>query len=106
ATASDSSTPVANKSGIFFTMPFLEYTVDDFRKLSATNVEGFILFTNHAIRQMLRQKSAGRIVTITSSLTDPPIAGVNASLPMVAKGGLNAITKSLALEFAADNIRV
>lgn len=97
---------LVNNAGIFFTKPFLEYTVDDFRKLSATNVEGFILFTNHAIRQMLRQKSGGSIVTITSSLTDHPIAGVNASLPMVTKGGLNAITKSLALEFAADNIRV
>ncbi|MBB3541475.1 MULTISPECIES: SDR family oxidoreductase [unclassified Rhizobium] len=95
-----------NNAGIFFTKPFLEYTVDDFRQLSATNVEGFILFTNHAIRQMLRQKSGGSIVTITSSLTDHPIAGVKASLPMITKGGLNAITKSLALEFAADNIRV
>ncbi|KQV81962.1 SDR family oxidoreductase [Rhizobium sp. Root1220] len=97
---------LVNNAGVFLTKPFLDYTIDDFRRLSATNVEGFINFTNPAIRQMLRQTSGGSIVTITSSLTDHPIAGVTASLPMITKGGLNAITKSLALEYAADNIRV
>ncbi len=97
---------LVNNAGVFFTKPFLDYTIDDFRRLSATNIEGFVHFTKHAIRQMLRQKSGGSVVTITSSLTDHPIAGVMASLPMITKGGLNAITKSLALEFASDNIRV
>ncbi|MFP3547124.1 SDR family oxidoreductase [Rhizobium sp. SIMBA_035] len=97
---------LVNNAGVFFTKPFLEYTIEDFRRLCATNVDGFIHFTKHAIGQMLRQTSGGSIVTITSSLTDHPIAGVTASLPMITKGGLNAITKSLALEFAKDNIRV
>ncbi|ASP98446.1 SDR family oxidoreductase [Sinorhizobium meliloti] len=97
---------LVNNAGVFFTKPFLEYTIDDFRRLTATNVEGFIHFTKHAVRQMLRQRSGGSVVTITSSLTDHPIAAVKASLPMITKGGLNAITKSLALEFASDNIRV
>ncbi len=95
-----------NNAGVFVTKPFLEYTIDDFRRISATNVEGFIHFTKHAIKQMLRQESGGSIVTITSSLTDHPIAGVTASVPMITKGGLNAITRSLALEFAGNNIRV
>lgn len=97
---------LVNNAGIFVTKPFLDYTVDDFRRLSATNIEGFIHFTKHAVRQMLRQRSGGSIVTITSSLTDHPIKGVTASVPMITKGGLNAITKSLALEFATHNIRV
>lgn len=97
---------LVNNAGVFFTKPFLDYTIDDFHKLSATNVEGFIHFTKHAVRQMLRQKSGGSIVSITASLADHPIAGVTASLPMITKGGLNSITKSLALEFAMDNIRV
>jgi NAD(P)-dependent dehydrogenase (short-subunit alcohol dehydrogenase family) len=97
---------LVNNAGIFVTKPFLDYTVDDFRRLSATNIEGFIHFTKQAVRQMLRQRSGGSIVTITSSLTDHPIKVVTASVPMITKGGLNAITKSLALEFAADNIRV
>jgi NAD(P)-dependent dehydrogenase (short-subunit alcohol dehydrogenase family) len=97
---------LVNNAGVFFTKPFLEYTIEDFRRLCATNVEGFLLFTQRAIEQMLRQKSGGSVVTITSSLTDHPIAAVTASVPMATKGGLNAITKSLALEFAKDNIRL
>lgn len=97
---------LVNNAGVFFTKPFLEYTIEDFRRLSTTNLEGFVHFTKHAVKQMLRQRSGGSVVTITSSLTDHPIAGVKASLPMITKGGLNAITKSLALEFASDNIRV
>ncbi|ASR06805.1 SDR family oxidoreductase [Rhizobium leguminosarum bv. viciae] len=97
---------LVNNAGIFVTKPFLDYTIDDFRRLTATNVEGFLHFTKCVVRQMLRQKSGGSVVTITSSLTDHPIAGVTASVPMITKGGLNAITKSLALEFARDNIRV
>jgi NAD(P)-dependent dehydrogenase (short-subunit alcohol dehydrogenase family) len=97
---------LVNNAGVFITKPFLDYTIDDFRRLSSTNLEGFIHFTQHAVRQMLRQNSGGSIVTITSSLTDHPIAGVTASIAMVTKGGLNAITKSLAMEFAKDGIRV
>jgi len=55
---------------------------------------------------MLVQKSGGSVVSITASLADNPIAGVNASIAMVTKGGLNAITRSLAIEYAKDGIRV
>ncbi|KAA0698474.1 SDR family NAD(P)-dependent oxidoreductase [Neorhizobium sp. P12A] len=97
---------VVNNAGIFFTKPFLDYTIEDFRRLSSTNIEGFIYLTKHAIRQMLRQKSGGSIVSITASLADHPIAGITASVAMITKGGINAITKNLAMEFARENIRV
>jgi NAD(P)-dependent dehydrogenase (short-subunit alcohol dehydrogenase family) len=97
---------LVNNAGLFQTKPFLDFTIDDFRQLSSTNIEGFIHFTKSAIRQMLRQKTGGSVVSITTSLTDHPIAGVNASLAMITKGGLDAITRSLAMEFAKDNIRV
>jgi NAD(P)-dependent dehydrogenase (short-subunit alcohol dehydrogenase family) len=97
---------VVNNAGIFFTKPFLDYTIEDFRRLSSTNIEGFIHLTKHAIRQMLRQKSGGSIVSITASLADHPIAGITASVAMITKGGINAITKNLAMEFARENIRV
>ena len=48
--------------------------------------------TQPAIKQMLGQKSGGDIVSITASLADNPIAGVNASIRMITKGGINAIT--------------
>src|SRR5215813_9499537 len=92
-----------NNAGIFFTKPFTDYTAEDFRRLVSTNLEGSI--TQLAVKQMLAQKSGGSVVSITASLADNPIAGVNASIAMVTKGGLNAITRSL-IEYAKDGIRV
>ena len=95
-----------NNAGIFFTKPFTDYTAEDFKRLFSTNLDGFIYVTQLAIKQMLAQKSGGSIVSITASLADNPIAGVNASIPMITKGGINAITRSLAIEYAKDAIRV
>jgi NAD(P)-dependent dehydrogenase (short-subunit alcohol dehydrogenase family) len=97
---------VVNNAGIFFTKPFVDYTIEDFRKLSSTNLDGFIHLTQLAIRQMLQQKTGGSVVSITSSLVDHPIVGVTASLPMITKGGIDAISRSLAMEYARDRIRV
>jgi NAD(P)-dependent dehydrogenase (short-subunit alcohol dehydrogenase family) len=95
-----------NNAGIFFTKPFTDYTAEDFQRLVSTNLDGFIHITQLAVKQMLAQKSGGSIVSITASLADNPIAGVNASIPMITKGGINAITRSLAIEYAKDGIRV
>ena len=95
-----------NNAGIFFTKPFTDYTAEDFKRLVSTNLDGFIYITQLTIKQMLAQKSGGSIVSITASLADNPIAGVNASIPMITKGGINAITRSLAIEYAKDGIRV
>jgi len=95
-----------NNAGIFFTKPFIDYTAEDLKRLVATNLEGFIYTTQLAIKQMLAQKSGGSIVSITAALADNPILGVNASVPMITKGGLHAITRSLAIEYAKDGIRV
>ncbi|HTZ72007.1 MAG TPA: SDR family oxidoreductase [Acetobacteraceae bacterium] len=97
---------LVNNAGIFFTKPFTDYTVEDFRRLSATNLEGFIHLTQLAVKQMLLQKSGGSIVSITTSLAEHPIAGVTASVPMITKGGIESISKSLAMEYAKDFIRV
>jgi NAD(P)-dependent dehydrogenase (short-subunit alcohol dehydrogenase family) len=96
---------VVNNAGIFFTKRFTDYTVDDFEQLSETNLRGYIHITQRAVKQMLEQKSGGSIVGITSAMVEHPIAGVNASLPMITKGGLEAITRSLAMEYAKDGIR-
>jgi NAD(P)-dependent dehydrogenase (short-subunit alcohol dehydrogenase family) len=96
---------VINNAGIFFTKPFTEYTADDFRKLISINLEGFIYTTQRAVRQMLSQGTGGSVTTITASLAENPIAGVTASIPMITKGGLDAVTRNLAMEYAKDNIR-
>jgi len=97
---------VVNNAGIFFPKPFLDYTIEDFRKLSSTNLDGFIHLTQLAVRQMLQQKSGGSVVSITSSLVDHPISDVTASVAMITKGGIDAISRSLAMEYARDGIRV
>jgi len=95
-----------NNAGIFFSKPFTDYTADDFRALASTNLEGFIYITQLAIKQMLAQKTGGSIVSITTTMAEHPIAGVNSSVAMITKGGLEAITRSLAMEYAKDHIRV
>lgn len=96
---------VVNNAGIFFTKPFIEYTAEDFQLLSETNLEGYLYITQLAVKQMLAQKGGGSITSITAALAANPIAGVNASVPMITKGGLEAITRSLAMEYAKAAIR-
>jgi NAD(P)-dependent dehydrogenase (short-subunit alcohol dehydrogenase family) len=96
---------VVNNAGIFFTKPFIEFTAADFAKLSATNLSGYIYVTQLAVKQMLEQRTGGSVVALTSAMVEHPIDGVKASIPMVTKGGLEALTRSLAMEYAKDGIR-
>jgi NAD(P)-dependent dehydrogenase (short-subunit alcohol dehydrogenase family) len=95
---------LVNNAGIFFAKPFTEFTTEEFHALVAVNLLGFLHMTQLCVKQMLRQKS-GNVVTISASLADNPIAGVNASVPMITKGGLNTITRQLAIEYAKEGIR-
>jgi NAD(P)-dependent dehydrogenase (short-subunit alcohol dehydrogenase family) len=97
---------LVNNAGIFFAKPFTEYTPEDFRTLSSTNLEGFIYTTQLAVKQMLSQKTGGSVVSITSSIVDHPLAAFTASVPMITKGGIDAISRSLAMEYAPRGIRV
>ncbi|TIX87761.1 SDR family oxidoreductase [Rhizobium sp. P44RR-XXIV] len=97
---------LVNNAGVFFTKPFVDYTFDDYRKLASTNLEGFIHLTQLVVRQMLAQKTGGSIVSITTPLVDHPILGINASVAMATKGGIEALSKNIALEYAKEGIRV
>jgi len=96
---------VVNNAGIFSAKPFTEYTVEEFRGFVSTNLEGFIFITQLAVKQMLSQGTGGSVTSITASLAENPIAGVPVSIPMITKGGLEAVTLSLASEYAKSNIR-
>ncbi|HTY83839.1 MAG TPA: SDR family oxidoreductase [Silvibacterium sp.] len=96
---------LVNNAGIFAAKPFTDYTLEDFRRFVSTNLEGFIFITQLAVKHILTQGAGGSVTTITASLADNPIVGVPASIPMITKGGLNAITISLANEYAKNNIR-
>jgi NAD(P)-dependent dehydrogenase (short-subunit alcohol dehydrogenase family) len=97
---------LVNNAGIFFAKPFAEYTAEDFRALSATNLEGFLHISQRVLKQMLAQQSRGSLVNITASIADHPLPSLPAAVPMITKGGLNAVTRSLALEYAKHGIRV
>ena len=97
---------LVNNAGIFFTKPFTDYSADDIHSLMSTNLEGFLYVTQLVVKQMLAQKTAGSIVTITAALARNPIRGVTAAVPMITKGGLETITQHLAMEYAKDGIRV
>jgi NAD(P)-dependent dehydrogenase (short-subunit alcohol dehydrogenase family) len=95
---------LVNNAGIFRTKPFIDFTTEDFNALVATNLLGFLYMTQFTVKQMLKQKS-GNVVSLTAALADQPIAGENASVSMIMKGGLNTVTRSLAIEYAKEGIR-
>ena len=95
-----------NNAGIFIAKPFTSYTPEDFKVLTSINLNGFIYISQLVIQQMLAQKSGGSIVNITASLAEHPIAGVSAAVAMITKGGIDAVTRNLAMEYAKDGIRV
>jgi NAD(P)-dependent dehydrogenase (short-subunit alcohol dehydrogenase family) len=97
---------LVNNAGIFFPKAFTDYTIEDFRALSATNLDGFIYVTQLAIKQMLAQKAGGSVVSITTSIVDHPLSAFSASVPMITKGGIDAASRSLAMEYAKQGIRV
>jgi NAD(P)-dependent dehydrogenase (short-subunit alcohol dehydrogenase family) len=97
---------LVNNAGIFFTKPFPEYTMEDVRQLVSTNLYGFVYLTQLVLKQMQQQKTGGSVVSITTSMVDHPIAGVTASVPMMTKGGIESLSKNLAMEYAKDGIRL
>jgi NAD(P)-dependent dehydrogenase (short-subunit alcohol dehydrogenase family) len=96
---------LVNNAGIFLGKPFTEYTVQDVELLVATNLFGFFFLSQHAIQQMQKQRS-GHIVNISATVADQPITSLPAAITIFTKGGLNAATKALALEYANKGIRV
>jgi NAD(P)-dependent dehydrogenase (short-subunit alcohol dehydrogenase family) len=96
---------VVNNAGLYAAKPFTEYNVEDLRGFISTNLDGFVFITQLAVKQMLAQDAGGSVTTITAALADNPMAGSPSSIPMITKGGLNAVTISLANEYAKRHIR-
>jgi NAD(P)-dependent dehydrogenase (short-subunit alcohol dehydrogenase family) len=95
---------LVNNAGIFLNKPFTDFTLEDFDALVSTNLLGFFHITQRTVKEMLKKKS-GCVVSITAALADRPIVGENGSISMMTKGGLNAATQNLAIEYAKDGIR-
>ena len=93
-----------NGAGIYLPKPFTEYTPEDFEMMIGTNVAGYFFITQQAVAQMRQQKS-GHIVTISTVLTDQPLAGASIALPVITKSSVPAFGRALAMEYVEDGIR-
>jgi len=96
---------LVNNAGLFIPKPFVDYAEADFQRMIAVNLAGFFYISQKAAFQML-QAGSGHIVNITASLAEQPMAAVPAALTSLSKGGLNAVTRALAIEYASRNVRV
>jgi NAD(P)-dependent dehydrogenase (short-subunit alcohol dehydrogenase family) len=94
-----------NNAGIYIGKPFTQYTVEDYAAITAVNLTGFFHFTQLAITQMVEQ-GRGHVVNISTSLVDHADSNRPSALPALTKGGLVAVTRSLAIEYAAGGLRV
>jgi NAD(P)-dependent dehydrogenase (short-subunit alcohol dehydrogenase family) len=95
---------LVNNAGVFLSKPFTEYTTEDLRVAFATNLFGFFFVSQLAVARMRLQKF-GYVVNISTSLVSQPIADLPASLANLSKGGLESVTRALAIEYADGGIR-
>ena len=96
---------LVNNAGIFIGKPFTDYTSDDYAAMIAVNLTGFFHVTQLVIRQMVEQ-GGGHVVNVTTSLVDHARSASPSALASLTKGGLDAVTRSLAIEYAARGVRV
>jgi NAD(P)-dependent dehydrogenase (short-subunit alcohol dehydrogenase family) len=95
-----------NNAGVFVSKPFTEYTVADYEFVTAVNLTGFFHITQRVIAQLLTQGGGGHVVNVTTTLVEQASSKVPAGLAALTKGGLAAVTRSLAIEYAHSGIRV
>ncbi len=96
---------LVNDAGVFIGKPFTDYTLDDYVSMTSVNLTGFFHLTQRVMRQMVTQGS-GHVVNVSTSLADKADSRTPAALPALTKGGLEAVTRSLAIEYASRGIRV
>lgn len=96
---------LVTNAGIYIGKPFTQYTAEDYAAVMNVNMAGFYHITQLAIAEM-EMHSSGHVVSVTASVVDAAISGVFSVLAALTKGGLNAATKSLAIEYAKKGIRV
>ncbi len=89
-----------NDAGVYIGKPFTDYTIEDYSSITDVNLTGFFYITQRVIRQMVVQ-GTGHIVNISTSLVDQPDSTRPGALASLTKGGLAAVARSLAIEYAS-----
>ncbi len=95
-----------NNAGVYIGKPFTAYTAEDYAVVTAVNLTGFFHLTQRVIAQMLAQGDGGLVINMTTTLVEYANANVPSALASLTKGGLASVTKSLAIEYAHNGIRV
>jgi NAD(P)-dependent dehydrogenase (short-subunit alcohol dehydrogenase family) len=95
---------LVNNAGIFIPKAFTDYTEEDYNLVMNTNVASFFYMTQQVIPQMKKQ-NLGHVVNISAVLVDQPSGALPAVLAVLSKSPMPAVSKALALEYAANNIR-
>jgi NAD(P)-dependent dehydrogenase (short-subunit alcohol dehydrogenase family) len=96
---------LVNNAGVFLSKPFTDYTAKDYALVTRVNLDGFFWLTQRVITQMVKQ-GGGHVVNVSASAALHEYAGSPSALAALTKGGLAAVTKSLAIEYASNGIRV
>jgi len=96
---------LVNNAGVFIGKPFTAYSAEDYAQVVATNLAGFFFVSQRAAEAMLA-RGRGHIVNVTTSLVNHANSQLPAALAALTKGGLDAVTRSLAIEFAGRGVRV
>jgi glucose 1-dehydrogenase len=93
-----------NNAGIQISKPSHELSAADFDKVIGVNLRGAFLCAREAIKRFMADGTPGSIINISSVhqlIPKPDYLGYSAS-----KGGMQNLTRTLALEYAGHNIRV
>jgi len=96
---------LVNNAGVFIPKPFLDATEEDLDMYYSTAVKGSY-FTSQAVIPSMLEQADGCIINIGSMWVEHPLEATPCSASQVAKGGVHTLTRHLAIEFAASNIRV
>ena len=96
---------LVDNAGAFLPGPFMRYTPEQYSLMVATNPNGFFYTTQAAIAAM-EKRGSGHVVSVTTTLGELGNSKVPSVLASLTKGGINAATKSLAIEYAKRGIRV
>jgi NAD(P)-dependent dehydrogenase (short-subunit alcohol dehydrogenase family) len=96
---------VINNAGIFIAKGFADYTDEDYDAVTGVNLRGFFEISRAAVAQMLTQGDGGHLVTVSTTLAEHANSAVPSALASLTKGGLNAATRALAIEYAERGIR-
>jgi NAD(P)-dependent dehydrogenase (short-subunit alcohol dehydrogenase family) len=96
---------LVNNAGIYIGKPFTDYTLDDYVAITSVNLTGFFHITQRTIGQMVAQ-GGGHVVNVSTSLVEHADTREPSALASLTKGGLEAVTRSLATEYARRGVRV